>query len=57
MIMIAPGIPKTWNEIVELILRAGCVVSIYSYVARLYNRSAHGRIGRDCMQFEKRDLR
>lgn len=32
-IMIAPAIPKTWNEIVELILRAACVVSSYYYVA------------------------
>ena len=27
MTLIAPRIPKTWNEIVELILRAVCVVS------------------------------
>ena len=27
MTVIAPGIPKTWNDIVELILRAVCVVS------------------------------
>ena len=32
MTVIAPRIPKTWNEIVELILRAVCVVSILKYL-------------------------
>ena len=37
MTLIAPGIPKTWNEIVELILRAVCIVRTKVFIYYGYN--------------------